>query len=218
MTGDSITTRAPNRICAVVLAVCIGILTRSAAAGETAPNVQTPQEFAQARNFVGTSPFILLSFVPQAGVVYFEAEYGRQLDERNALILAFDYFKYSAPMSRPSSDDSHYPGHISSLGMIVAYRRFVWKKLFVLPIVNPNLIRYYGEDGRFTQSGFQLLVCGRIGYHLDFGIWTHPWFLEAGAEINYWPISVNEPDAFLHVERKYKAYAFGPALNVGYKF
>jgi hypothetical protein len=190
--------------CVVIIALCGAML---CAAQESEP-----------KNLIGTSPFVLLSLVPDSGTVYGEFEYGRKVGDRQVLLFGFDIFQYSAPLSRPYSETANYPGHVLSGGLIAADQVFLWRGLFVAPIVNPCIIAYYDEGDHYSQSGFMLLFCGRAGYHFDFMLFRHPLYFELGAEIDWWPVDINEPHGFGIEESKYKQYSFSPALNIGFKF
>lgn len=170
------------------------------------------------KNLIGTSPFALLSLVPGSGTVYGEFEYGRKVDDRQVLLFGFDVFQYAAPLSKPYAETANYPGHVFSGGLIAADQVFLWHGLFVAPIANPCIIAYYDEGGRYVQSGFMLLLCGRAGYHFDFRLFGHPLYFELGAEIDWWPVNLNEPQGFEAEEGKYKDYSFSPALNIGFRF
>ena len=63
-----------------------------------------------------------------------------------------------------------------------------------------------------------LLLCGRAGYHFDFRLFGHPLYFELGAEIDWWPVNLNEPQGFGSEDGKYGDHSFSPALNIGFKF
>jgi hypothetical protein len=202
----------------LVLALIASYATFASSAQEAAPGAEATGANPVPRNSIGTSPFVLLSLVPDSGTVYCELEYGRRLNGRHTALLGFDAFQYSAPLSKPYSEKTDYPGHILSGGLIAADQIFLVGGLFFAPIVNPCLINYYDEGGRYIQSGFMLLLCGRLGYHFDFRLFHRPLYLEIGGEIDYWPINLNEPQGFLGTESEFSDYSLSPALNIGIKF
>jgi hypothetical protein len=190
--------------CAVAIALCSALL---CVAQEREP-----------KNLIGTSPFVLLSLLPDSGTVYGEFEYGRKIDDRQVLLVGVDVFQYAAPLSRPYAETENYPGHVLSGGLIAADQVFLWRGLFVAPIVNPCIIAYYDQGGRYIQSGFMLLLCARAGYHFDFRLFGRPLYFELGGEIDWWPVNLNEPRGFGEEEGKYGDHSFSPALNIGLKF
>jgi hypothetical protein len=171
-----------------------------------------------ARNSIGTSPFILLTLIPGSGTSYCELEYGRELDNHDNVLVGFDIFQYASPLSKPYSDASDYPGHVLSFGLFAADQIFLWRGLFVAPIVNPCLVDYYDLDGRYVQSGFMLLLCARTGYRFEFKIFGQAAYFEIGGEFDYWPLNANEPRGFSDLESRYNDYSFSPATNIGIKF
>jgi len=176
-------------------------------------------QFGGHTQYIGTSVFVLTSLIPNINAYYYEIDYGHKLSDKSNLLIDFLIQKSVAPMSIGfSGDTTKYPGHVTSCGFVFGYQRYLWKKLFVIPLINPLIVNYYDKDNKKITSGFMLMLCGRLGYHFDFNLFRQPFYFEVGGEINYWPINTNEPQDFKEIENKFNNFVFSPALNIGYKF
>jgi len=168
---------------------------------------------------IGTSVFVLTSLVPSIDVFYYEIDYGRKINDKSGLMVAVLIQKSFAPMSLGfSGDTTQYPGHVVSGGLAFGYQRFLWKNLFVMPMVNPLIVNYYNKDKKRITSGFMLMLCTRLGYRFDYKLFRKAFYFEVGGELNYWPINTNEPADFLKVEKKFNKFVFAPSLNIGFSF
>ena len=169
----------------------------------------------QSRGYIGTSLFILTSLIPGDNTFFYEIDYGHRLNEKSDLLIGLDVYQYATPMSSPWTDTTTYNGHVLSYGIILGYQRYVWKKLYLLPMANLLKLDYFDENKTKVGSGFMLLCTGRVGYHIDFSAFKQSWYFEIGGEYNFWPVNTNVPEDFKTLDDQYGNSVFSPALNIG---
>lgn len=201
-----------------VLAIALGL--RPAPLHGQAPDVSLSPRPATApghRNYLGTSLFTFASLVPD-GVFFVQIDYGRKLTPRADLAFGANVYRYVAPMSTPWNDDTRYPGHVLSYGIVFAHQRYVWNDIFLNGMVNPLILDYHDGSGAKIGTGFMLLCALRLGYHFDFDVFGAPLYLEAGGEVSFWPYNGNVPASFRRIDDAFPAHALSPALQFGYRF
>ena len=209
-------------LCVTLPQAAQGQLTLPADLGELnlADNSNTNDENPRdhSRGYIGTSLFILTSLIPDDNTFFYEIDYGHRLNEKSDLLIGLDVYQYTTPMSSPWTDTTTYDGYVLSYGIIVGYQRYVWKKLYLLPMANLLKLDYFDEDRSKVGSGMMLLCTGRVGYHIDFKTFGQPFYLEPGCEYNFWPINTNVPADFKTLDDKYGNSVFSPAINIGWMF
>ncbi len=176
----------------------------------------TPAEEAERRNFLGTSAFMVASFIPDLDVIFYEIDYGRRLREGRYFLAGAHVYRIDAPMS--ATDGVRYPGRVYTYGPIVGFQYLRPSGIFISQLVNPMILDYRdrGDDG--IGTGYMVLLATRAGYHLDFSIGGVPFYFEAAAEFNFWPWSGGAPAEFRDIDTEYPRYCFAPALNTGIRF
>lgn len=129
----------------------------------------------------------------------------------NALILAPSYMhiKYKNI------------GHTNAPGIILGYRRYLWKNLHVDYQLMPMFDRYYAEDEQKTYPwSFDLWNEFRLGYEFDFNIKETTFFINL-----QWPLGFalysdpkGKPDSFKEKARKSPLFYFPPLFFLGIRF
>lgn len=168
--------------------------------------------------FIGTSPLILTSLIPDDNTFFYNLDFGIHLNQKDAILIGADVYQYTAPLSVSYSDKTKYNGHVLSYGLVLSYQRYFWKRFFLMQMINPLVMDYYSNQKEKLNTGFMLLMATRLGYRFDFTMFNLPWYFEAGGEINYWPYNVNVPNSFKSIDNKYSNFVFAPALNIGINF
>jgi hypothetical protein len=182
-------------------------------------NSKSERQLDGRNQYIGTSVFVLSSLIPNINAFYYEIDYGRRINDKSELLIAALVQKSSAPMSIGFSGNTNkYPRHVVSGGFAFGYQRYLWKNVFVMPMINPLIVNYYDKDNKRITSGFMLMLVGRLGYRFDFNFFRQPFYFEGGGEICYWPLNTNEPDDFKEIENMFNKFVFSPSLNIGFKF
>jgi hypothetical protein len=112
-------------------------------------------------------------------------------------------------------------GNTNSPGLILGYRRFVWKYLYMEYELWPCYDAFYEKHKDKHYRGFDLWNEFRIGYQFNFQINEFPLFLNVAWPFGFGLYSTNKPDSFY--ERMDKSfsdkyfYQF-PLIFAGFKF
>jgi hypothetical protein len=173
------------------------------------------------RHFVGSSLFMLGNLLSESPE-FVQLNYGYRLTPRDALSVEVVTWRYYAPLGIPygpsyESSDEKYPGSVREFGIGAAYQRTLWRGLYSAAHALPLLQHYQDENGQKIQSGFQLFLTGRLGYHVP--LFSGRWFVEPSIAATAWPINTNVPDAFAALESKWPRYFLGePGLHFGRRF
>ncbi len=192
-------------------------------AGDTPPAEEaTPAPRQRSSHFVSTSAFMLFNLLPDPPS-FFQLNYGFRPTDVDTIIVEAMTWTYGAPLGIPLfggdyGDSVHdYPGRVRSAGVGLAYQRYLWRGIYATLHVTPFWQTYYDEGGEFIQSGFQLFMVGRVGYHFD--LWNDRIFIEPSIAATTWPINTNLPASFEEQEAGWPGYfLFEPGLNVGVNF
>jgi hypothetical protein len=81
----------------------------------------------------------------------------------------------------------------------------------------PFFQMYFDQEGEHIQSGFQLFMTARLGYHFEF--WKNRLFIEPSIAATAWPINTNLPDTFAAQEERWRPFFLGePGLHFGVNF
>lgn len=112
-------------------------------------------------------------------------------------------------------------GNTNSPGLILGYRRFLWKSLYAEYELWPCYDEFYEKSENKYYKGFDLWNEFRVGYQINFKIRNIPLLLNVTWPFGFGLYSTNKPESFY--ERMNKSfgdkyfYQF-PLLFVGVKF
>lgn len=173
------------------------------------------------KHFIGSSLFMLFNFLPEPPSFY-QLNYGHRFTKRDTLIVEAITWTYNAPIGIPygsakTDPRNRFNGYARDIGIGLAYQRYWWRGLYSTLHVTPFWQGYYDEQSQYIQSGFQLFMTFRAGYHFEF--WKNRIFLEPSVAVTAWPINTNLPDDFAAQEAKWPSYfLFEPGLHIGVNF
>jgi hypothetical protein len=172
------------------------------------------------RHAVGTSLFMFANFLPEPESPDFVfLEYGYAFTADDIVLLQVLTWKYGEPLGFPLEGRMDYPGIVRSVGGGLAYQRFVWGNFYLKGEATNFFVRYLDEERRLIQSGYQLYVQLRPGYHWAFQLLETHFYLEPSVSFIAWPINTNRPRAFARAEDRYTPFfLFEPGLNFGVEF
>ncbi len=206
-------TRAlPRRLSCVLLLGLLG-----------ATSVQASErEDDRRRHHLSTSLFMLANVLPmEDSPAFYQLNYGYRLTPRDVVIVEAITWRYHEPLGIPwgpskGDPDESFPGHVRDIGLGLAYQRFVWEGAYSTLHATPFVQTYFDEAGEKIQTGFQLFVTLRFGYHFEF--LDDRLFFEPSVAFTYWPVNTNLPDSFQVREDRWPNYfLFEPGLHVGVK-
>lgn len=173
--------------------------------------------------YIGTSLFMLGNLADDDYPPhFFQVNFGYQLTPKDRVSVEAITWRYYHPLGIPwgeeggrESADKAYPGHIREFGVGLAYQRWLTKGLFSSLSVIPFWRRYYDTQNEKIDTGLQLYLTARAGYHFRLS----RLFFEPSVAFNFWPVSTNVPDAFeVQDERWHSYFLFEPGFNVGFTF
>jgi hypothetical protein len=171
---------------------------------------------------VETSLWMVAGLLMPESPDFYQVSLGYRLGAKDALFLNAITWKYGAPLGIPfgpdfESADEDYPGYVRGFGLGLAYQRFLWEGLYSALWVTPFLQRFYSDDDRYIQSGFQLFLQLQLGYQVQLA--GERFYIKPALSFNCWPVNTSLPDAFEQKERGWPNYfLFEPHLNVGFRF
>lgn len=175
------------------------------------------------RFHLGLSLFVLLNLVPDDQPPAFaNVNFGVRLTPKDVLTFEAITWQYHEPLGIPygpdkGHSDNAFPGRARDIGIGVAYQRFLWRGAYAALHATPFHQTYLDAEGKRIQSGFQLFMTARLGYHFAFA--KNRVFLEPSVAFTAWPINTNLPDDFAAVEDQWPSYfLFEPGLHFGVKF
>jgi hypothetical protein len=189
-------------------------------AGNSSAIAETGKD-PERKYYIGTSAFMIGNLFPDPPY-FFQLDYGFHLTQKDVLIIEGITWTYLAPLGMPVTSakvpkDKSYPGSVRAFGVGLDYQRFYWKGLYSTVHATPFLQYFMNPDNEVIQTGFQLFLQFRIGYH--FKLFHNRFYIEPSVAFNYWPINTNLPVSFQQKEDKWPNYAlFEPGLNFGFKF
>lgn len=173
-------------------------------------------------HFVSSSLFMMANFFPESPN-YYQLNYGIRLRPKDALIFEAITWEYRAPLGIPygksfRKEEENFPGIVRDFGVGFAYQRFWWKKLYTTVHAAPFLQQYLTPEREKIQTGFQLFLVGRVGYHIKL-LKSRQLFFEPSIAFTYWPVNTNMPELFAAMENKWPNYfLFEPGLHIGFNF
>jgi hypothetical protein len=173
------------------------------------------------RHYIGSSMFMLANLFPNSANFY-QLNYGYRLTPKDVLSIEAKTWTYPAPLGIPygssfGSKEEKYPGSVKSVGVALAYQRFLWRDFYTAAHAASFLQTYRNEKKEKIQNGYQLFCTFRLGYHLK--LFKNRFFIEPSIAATYWPINTNMPESFRKMETKWPNYfLFEPGLHFGVKF
>jgi hypothetical protein len=179
------------------------------------------QEFPSNKHFIGSSLFMLANFASESPSFY-QLNYGYRISPKDIIIIEAITWKYYAPVGIPygpslGSSDERFPGYVRDIGIGLAYQRFLYKGLYTTFHATPFLQQYFTKEKKKIQTGFQLFLTLRLGYH--FKLLNNSFFIEPSVAFTHWPINTNLPASFKKVEDRWPNYfLFEPGIHFGFNF
>jgi hypothetical protein len=199
----------------VVLCVLLGVPRDASAQTEASdPNYR--------RHSIGSSLFMLMNLAPLSNPPsFYQLNYAYRLTPKDVVSVEAITWRYHAPLGIPygssyGSSEEAFPGSVRAFGAGVAYQRFIWKGIYSALHVLPMRQIFLDPGGEKIQSGFQLFMTLRAGYHIE--LLSNRFFVEPSVAATYWPINTNLPEAFQKKEGRWPNYfLFEPGLHFGVK-
>jgi len=160
---------------------------------------------------IGTQAFMILTPLLDPSPEYYQLSYGYRLSSKDELTLEAITWRYSGSIGRPYGEDfenpdSDFPGDVKSLGLGLAYKRFLWKGLYGQVHSTAMKQSYRNPDKEEIQSGFMLFNTARVGYH--FKLFNNRVFIAPSIATTFWPVLTNMPDAFQVEEDKWSNFLY----------
>jgi len=175
------------------------------------------------RCFIGSSAFILSNLFPQVNPPqYYQLNFGYWLTGKDIISIEAKTWTYRYPIGIPygvsfEAPEEVYPGKVRSIGLGLAYQRFIWKGLYSAVHASAWSQSYFNENKQKIQNGFQLFTALRLGYHIK--LFKNRFFIEPSFAATFWPINTNVPEGFAIKEEKWPNYFLvEPGLHFGFKF
>lgn len=178
-------------------------------------------EVVEKKYFVGSTLFILANLVndPEPPK-YYQLNLGYRITAKDVVSLELITWNYYEPIGVPYSKKStapNYPGRVEAVGAGFAYKRFLWKRVYVQGHATFLKQNYLDESGDKIQSGLQMFNTVRAGY--QFRLFKNRFFIEPSMAITFWPVNTNLPETFQAEENKWNNFFIGePGLHFGYNF
>ena len=174
------------------------------------------------RYFISSTPFMLANLLPKPPH-FAQLNFGARLTARDTLIVEAITWRYPAPLGIPywnplfENSNAEFPGFARDIGVGLAYQRFWWKGLYTTVHATPFVQTYHRRSGALIQTGFQLFVVARVGWHFD--LFDQRLFIEPSMAATSWPINTNLPPGFQAEEDKWpKVFFPEPGLHIGVQF
>lgn len=173
------------------------------------------------KHFIGSTLFLVYNLFPNPPS-YYQINYGYRINPKNVISIEAITWTYKGPLGIPYGPDygssaTNYPGSVTSLGIGLAYKRFLWKRMYTSIHATPFMQTYKDANKKKMQKGFQLFNTLRFGYQFKF--FNNRIFLEPSIAFTNWPINTNLPDSFKVEEDKWaKYFLFEPGLHFGVNF
>jgi hypothetical protein len=168
------------------------------------------------RPFVGTSAFMLVNLVPSDDPPNFvQLNFGLRLSPNDTISLEAITWQHFRPLGiQYWQSGDPYPGKVRDFGVGVAYQRFLWRGAYAAVHAVPFVQQYIDEDGDVIQTGFQLFMTLRFGYH--FSAFSDLFFVEPSIAFTSW-VNTNVPASFQEQDDRWGSYfLFEPGLHFGF--
>ncbi|MEM6927225.1 MAG: hypothetical protein AAF602_09865 [Myxococcota bacterium] len=183
---------------------------------------QTPdasiEEAPRRKHMLSTSMFMVANALPDPPQ-FVQLNYGFRITERDTLLVEAMHWRYPGPQGIPygptwGDAEFDFPGFARDMGIGLAYQRFWWKGLFTTVHATPFRQSYHRPDGERIQTGFQLFLVARAGYHIP--LWRDRLWIEPSVACTWWPVNTNLPASFAAQEDQWPNYFLAePGLNIG---
>jgi hypothetical protein len=179
------------------------------------------QDSTYKRHFIGSSLFMLANF-SQNPPDFYQLNFGYRLTPKDVVSIEAITWTYKAPLGIPygpsyTAEGENYPGSVKSVGLALAYQRFLWKNFYTAVHAASFLQTYRNAQKEKIQNGYQLFCTFRLGYHLP--LFKNRFFIEPNIAATTWPVNTNMPESFKKMENKWpKYFLFEPGLHFGMKF
>lgn len=112
-----------------------------------------------------------------------------------------------------------YPGHVTSLGAITGYRRYLFKGLHADFWLMPAYSSAYERDENQYYKGFSLYNEFRLGYTFDIERFQIPLLLHLQWPLGFSLLDTNKPESFRELDRQDPLfYIFIPNIWFGFRF
>lgn len=197
------------------------IIVGSATTAAATPPTHDLEATNEKRHLLSTSLFMLLNLVPDDEPPSFlQLNYGYRLTPTDTISIEAITWQYYGPLGvqwwEKDQANTRYPGKVRNFGVGLAYQRFLWKGAYAALHATPFVQQYHDEHG-VIQTGFQLFVALRAGYHFRF--FDDRFFIEPSVAVTTWPINTHLPDDFASIEKQWaKFFLFEPGLHAGINF
>ncbi|MEQ9374993.1 MAG: hypothetical protein RIG68_07450 [Imperialibacter sp.] len=174
------------------------------------------------RHFIGSTLFVLATPILTPSPEYFQLNYGYRITRKDVLSVEAITWLYGGPLGRPYGPDyekeaSGFPGSVRAFGVGLAYKRFLWKRLYGQVHSTAFRQNYLDENDEKIQSGFQLFNTLRFGYQLR--LFKNRVFIEPSVAATWWPVNTNLPASFQVQEDKWRNFfLFEPGMHFGINF
>lgn len=112
-------------------------------------------------------------------------------------------------------------GITHSPGLIIGYRRFLWKKLYAEYEIWPCYDEFYEKNEDKYYKGIDLWNEFRVGYQFNFEIKNSPFFVNTAWPFGFGLYSSNKPDSFydrMNQSFSDKFFFQFPLIFIGLKF
>ncbi len=205
----------------IMMTRTIQLITILIAATVTVFSQSATQNDDYKKHFIGSSVFILANLAPDPPN-YYQLNYGYRITPKDVISIEAITWEYKGPIGRPygkdfENENSNFPGSVKAYGIGLAYKRFLWKKMYVGIHSTAFHQNYLDKSKKKIQSGFQLFNTLRFGYQFQF--FNNRVFIEPSVAFTYWPINTNLPDSFQKEENKWpNFFLFEPGLHFGINF
>lgn len=153
---------------------------------------------------------------------YYQLNFGYRITPKDVLSFEAITWTYGGPLGRQYGPDyenpaSDFPGRVRAVGGGLAYKRFLWKRVYTQIHATALHQTYQDEVNEKIQNGFQLFCAARMGYQFRF--FNNRVFLEPSLALTFWPINTNLPADFQAQEDRFSGYFLGePGLHFGFNF
>jgi hypothetical protein len=184
-----------------VLIAAMLVLTASSVRGQEAR-----QDSTYGKIFAGSTFAMLGNLTPTNSPEFVQLNLGYRLTPKDVISIEAMTWKYAWPLGIPygrsfEAEEERYPGFVRESGVALVYQRFLWKGAYAAVHAMNGLQTYVGEDNRKIQSGYQLFMTYRLGYH--FQLFGNRFFFEPSVAMTHWPINTNVPESFARLEAKW---------------
>ena len=168
------------------------------------------------RLFVGTSAFMLMNAVLRDEPPNFvQLNFGVRLTPKDTFSVEAITWQHFRPLGiQYWQSGDPYPGRTRDFGLGVAYQRFLWRGAYAAVHAVPFVQQYLDEEGGVIQTGFQLFMTLRFGYH--FSAFNDVFFIEPSVAFTTW-VNTNMPASFQEQDDRWSSFfLFEPGLHFGF--